>query len=90
MYTLTLTRDERMAFDWVGYRYNAAHIAGILTESECIGLVHDWNDPIDITFDIPEHMAWGINKLAEKEDYSFPCFSDDLRDKLTAFCMSIV
>ena len=27
MYPLTLTADERQAFDWVGYRYNSGKVA---------------------------------------------------------------
>ena len=30
MYSLTLTADERRAFDWVGYRYNSGKIADLL------------------------------------------------------------
>ena len=93
-YTLTLSRDERKAFDWVADRYNAGTIASNLmlcipdtgTEFICDA----WNSADDIAFTIPEHLAWTINDLAQEEDYSFPCFSGELRDKLTAFCFSIV
>ena len=34
MYTLTLTADERRAFDWVGDRYNSGKVADLL--SDCI------------------------------------------------------
>ena len=30
MYSLTLTADERRAFDWVGSRYNSGKVADIL------------------------------------------------------------
>ena len=31
MYDLTLTADERQAFDWVGDRYNSGKVADLLT-----------------------------------------------------------
>ena len=30
MYNLTLTADERQAFDWVGDRYNSGKVADLL------------------------------------------------------------
>ena len=30
MYTLTLTADERRAFNWVGSRYNSGKVADLL------------------------------------------------------------
>ena len=32
MYTLTLTADERRAFDWVGDRYNSGKVADLLID----------------------------------------------------------
>ena len=67
MYLLTLTADERRAFDWVGYRYNSGKVADLLLD--CIPEDREWGDNTDITFTIPEHVAWQINELAEEEDY---------------------
>jgi hypothetical protein len=89
MYTLTLTRDERRAFDWVGDRYNAGRVAelliGCITEGQ-----PEWDEDGDITFAIPEHVAWEIQDLAEEEDHSWPCFSAELANRLNALCWSIV
>jgi len=65
MYTLTLTADERRAFDWVGDRYNSGKVASLLRD--CIPEDREWSDDGDITFTIPEHIAWEINELAEEE-----------------------
>lgn len=88
MYTLTLTSSERKAFDWVGYRYAAGFIQTALTE--CLPEDSAWDDEGDITFQIPEHIAWEIDELAKEEDYTFPCFASDLRHKMQDFCNSIV
>ena len=73
MYTLTLTADERRAFDWVGSRYNSGKVADLL--SDCLPEDREWSDEGDISFVIPEHVAWEINELAEEEDYSWACFA---------------
>ncbi len=44
----------------------------------------------EITFAIPEHVAWGINELAQEEDYSWACFAPSLAGKLNDLCRSIV
>jgi hypothetical protein len=88
MYTLTLTSDERQAFDWVGSRYNSGQVADLL-----LNLIPDdreWGDETDIIFEIPEFIAWQINDLAEAEDYSWGCFAPDLTEKLNELCWGIV
>jgi hypothetical protein len=88
MYSLTLTADERQAFDWVGDRYNSGKVADLL-----LGWLPDdreWGDDGDITFHIPEHVAWEINELAEEADYSWACFAPALAAKLNDLCWGIV
>ena len=63
MYTLTLTADDGRAFDWVGDRYNSGKVADLLLD--CMPEDREWGDDDDITFNIPEHVAWEINELAE-------------------------
>jgi hypothetical protein len=88
VYDLTLKADERRAFDWVGDRYNSGKVADLLLD--CIPDDREWSDDDDITFDIPEHIAWQINELAEAEGYSWPCFAPDLAEKLNELCWNIV
>lgn len=89
MYELTLTQDERAAFDWVGDRYSTGdNISSILID--CLGEEQSWGDSGDITFLVPEHKAWEIMELAEQEDSLFPCFSDELRGKMLDFIDLIV
>ena len=59
---------ERQAFDWVGDRYNSGKVSDLLLD--CLPEDGEWSDDGDITFDIPEHVAWQINELAEEEGYS--------------------
>jgi hypothetical protein len=88
MYDLTLTADERRAFDWVGNRYNSGKVADLLVD--CIPEDREWSDDGDITFLIPEHVAWEINQLAEDDDHSWACFASALAAKFNGFCWSIV
>ncbi len=88
MYKLTLTHDERAAFDWVGYRYNAGEVAALIWE-EYRGEL-EWDAEGDIEFEIPESVAWLIKELAEEENMTWPCFAPELRDKLNSFLDKIV
>lgn len=88
-YKLTLTHTERRAFDWVGFRYNSGDI-GRLLFLECCPEDAEWSEPGDITFTIPEHIAWEIRDLAEEENCGWPCFCTALRDKLNEFLETIV
>tara|TARA_Y100000034_G_C6682479_1_gene300055 strand:- start:376 stop:660 length:285 start_codon:yes stop_codon:yes gene_type:complete len=94
MYTLTLTHEDRKAIDWVGHRYsNGDDLFDLLWDSIVVGpaiVGKKWDDDIDITFHIPEHIAWQIKENAEQEDGFWPCFADELAIKMQAFCDSIV
>ncbi len=91
MYKLTLTKNERAAFDWVGNRYNSGDIMNILLTCEREGDNRDWDDNDgDLTFIVPEYKAWEIKDLAEQEDYAFPCFANELKGKMWDFCDNIV
>lgn len=88
MYTLTLTAEERRAFDWVGDRYNSGWVASLLLG--CVLEDREWGDDGDIRFDIPEHVAWEIRELAEEEGFTWPCFAPALAGKLNDLCWGIV
>ena len=88
MYSLTLTADERRAFDWVGSRYNSGKVADLLLD--CLPVDREWSDEGDISFVIPEHVAWEINELAEEEGYAWECFAPSLAGKLNDLCWGIV
>jgi len=87
MYHLTLTRSERQAIDWVGYRYpHGDELYDILME--CIPDDIEWSDSGNVTFDIPEYKAWEIQEVLG--DSQFECFSEELASKLVQFMGSIV
>ena len=88
MYTLTLTADERRAFDWVGSRHNSDKVADLLMY--CMPEHQEWRDDGAISFDIPEGIAWQINDLAKEEDYWWACFALKLVGKLNDLCWGIV
>jgi hypothetical protein len=85
---LTLTADERRAFDWVGDRYNSGKVAAL--PMDCVPENREWDDDGDITFQIPEHVAWEIEELAEEEDYTWACFAPALSAKLNDFLRGMV
>ncbi len=87
MYSLMLTAEERRAFDWVGDRYSAGKVTGLLLD--CIPEDRAWSDDGDIT-PIPEHVEWEIRDLAEEEDFSWACFAPQLVSKVNDLCWSIV
>ena len=89
-YKLTLTKGERDAFDWIGDRYSSTGNQAAELIQEGMPSDKSWSDSEDITFDIPEGAAWGINDLAESEDFSWPCFSEALASKMNQFCGEIV
>jgi len=98
MYELTLTRQERDAIDWVGYRYsNGDDLYTLLCKCDYKSehkTSSAWDSKSDITFLVPEYIAWEIAENAEKEDgdyvYNFPCFAHALANKLRLFCENLV
>jgi hypothetical protein len=89
-YTLTLDRGEREAFGWVGDRYGATGDDCAELLRSCLPDGAEWDQEGPITFDLPQHVAWQIGKLAEQEDGYWPCFSRLLADKMQALVDSIV
>ena len=93
VYTLTLTKADRDAIDWVGDRYSGA--ACIHGAYQKLGVnVGSWDDEGDLTLIMPEHVAWGIQEGAEMDASgghpTWPCFAPELKAKLDAFLDSIV
>ncbi len=89
MYTLTLTHDERRAIDWIGDRYrHGVELCDLLAECPATGDGDDmWNGNDDITYTVPEHVAWQIGDIVRE---GLDCFSPALVAKLTAFADAIV
>lgn len=83
MYQLTLTAEERRAFDWVGGRYESGDVYKLLLD--CTEL--EWDSNENITFNIPEHVAWAIEDV---HDPMWPCFADELKEKLNSFLASVI
>ncbi len=85
MYELTLTFDERRAIDWIGHRYfHGDDLYELL--SDCYDGEVVWDDPEDITFAIPEHVAWEIRDGIG----ALECFNDELKFKFLVFCDEVV
>ena len=101
MYKLTLTKSERDAIDWIGNRYSTGDDFYKLL-SNCKQFIidpetgapdydfDDWDCKWDITFEVPEHIAWSIRELFEDEDMLFPCFAPEFVEKLVKFYDEIV
>jgi hypothetical protein len=90
-YTLTLTAEERKALDWVGPRYATGHrLAYLLWVESQQSPQEDWDHDGDITFLVPESVAWAVRELAEEENHRWPCFGPTLAAKMQQFIDSIV
>lgn len=92
MYELMLTRDERLAIDWVGNRYHngEALYLQLWAHSEVVPDDLDWDAEGVLTFRVPEHVAWQIKENADTEDGHWPCFAEDLASKMQKFIDSII
>jgi hypothetical protein len=92
MYQLILTAGERKAIDWIGNRYGHGTDLYKLLWSKCNSAPADadWDSKDDITFAIPENVAWQIGELGEECEYRWDCFAPELAKKLTDLCMAIV
>lgn len=87
MYTLTLSRDERRAVEWVGNRYwNGDEFRFILMD--CINHGSEWDDAGPVTFFVDEFQAWNILDLSRSDGWT--CFSPAFVDKLELFLEKIV
>jgi hypothetical protein len=90
-YTITLTADERRAIDWIGYRYaHGNDLCALLCEgtTDRDDEEYVWDYPGDVTFSLPEHVAWQIANVIDVD--GLICFSDELRSKLYHFQAQIV
>jgi hypothetical protein len=90
MYTLTLTHAERAAITWVGNRYAHGYDLYKLLETECDDCELEWDAPEDVTFNVPEFVAWQILEIADACNNRWDCFSPKLTTKMIRFCMQIV
>ena len=89
MYTLTLSKEERAAIDWVGGRdWNGHDLYLWLWGCEQTPDDADWDDPRPILFLVPEHKAWLITDKIESE--GVPHFAPELEAKLREFADSVV
>jgi hypothetical protein len=87
MYTLTLTRDERQAIEWVGNRYwNGDDFKRLLWNAK--NDLSDWESDKDITFFFEEFEAWQIKDHYEQD--GLPCFSVEFELKIVDFIDDII
>ena len=92
MYQLTLTADERRAIDWIGNRYDHGTKLYRLLWRECTTTPNDvdWDADCDITFTLPEFVAWEIARIGYECDHGWDCFAERLSNKLTDFCYQVI
>ncbi len=94
-YQLTLTKSERSAINWIGYRYSHGDdLYKLLCEAkwsvieEPDTLEIDWDYQGSITFTLNESLMWEVCDLLEDSHYE--CFSGDLQTKFLNFVGSVV
>ena len=88
MYKLTLTTDERREIDFVGGRYPHGHDLFKLLMS--CDFENDWDSEGDVTFTMPEHIAWAIGELAHEGEHQWALFSLETASKMEVFLMQVV
>lgn len=89
-YKLTLSLSEREAFRFIGDRYATGMGVARLLYLYCMFGGDQWEQEGNITFDIPEHIAWQIQDLSEQEEHRWPFLSSELADKMRTLVESIV
>lgn len=92
-YTLNLTFEQRKGIDFIGNRYNNGDdLKKILRKCDVVEKDDDWewNDKVDYTFIVREHLAWEIKDLLESDDVFCPCFSPKFKSKLQNFIDEII
>ena len=82
MYKLTLTNDERKVIDWHGHRYQVS----MILQDALHWPTHHF---IEHTWEIHEHVAWGITDAWDDEG-PLACASDELNGKLKDFMDDII
>jgi hypothetical protein len=95
MYELTLTKADRDAIDWIGNRYwHGSDLFDLLvtcdTDQDDHPELAPWQTDGDVTFKIPESVAWEMRDKANEIDWLFDCFSDEFSQKLTDFLLVVV
>lgn len=87
-YSLTLEYGDRMAIDWIGYRYSHGDdLRAILMKCEQDGET-EWSDDAPITFRFPEHLAWTASEAIDGDNLA--CFAESLVSKLRDFQDKII
>ena len=95
-YKLTLSYGERKAIDWIGYRYfHGDDLYKLLRQGKKTNPTMpsdeiEWSGNYDITFELPEHVAWEIKDGIEDENCELSCFADTLKEKLLTFIDGII
>ena len=88
MYTLMLSGPERKAIDWIGHRYaHGDRLRSLLLDCEYAPDA-DWDSGADLTFAVPEHVAWQISDIIDRDQLA--CFAASLKERLWRFQYSIV
>ena len=88
-YTLTLTRDERRAIDWIGNRYrHGDDLFLLLIRCRLQPDELDWDGDGPMTFHVPEYVGWELSDIIDADGLT--CFGPELCDKLRAFQGCIV
>jgi hypothetical protein len=95
MHSITLTKPERSAIDWVGHRYrHGDDLRDVLEQAEVTNNVvgldfnESWPGECDLTFNLTEAQAWEVQTIIN-EDPRLACFADGLAGKLHEFCSKI-
>lgn len=88
MYTLVLTKAERDAISWVGYRYgHGDNLKKVLLEAI---FDEEWDEDKVIIVPLYEDEAWEIRDIGFEDDFRWTCFCPEFADKMNEFCEKLI
>lgn len=87
-YRITFTEREYDTLAWLSVRYECAEVL-------YLGMISVNEDPIDLMFSVPEHVAWEYQDAVKAENGDDnamlpPCAGGSLADKLISLWEAIV
>lgn len=87
-YSLTLTRPDRRAIDWIGDRFASGNdlYHALWAPCEQIPSDADWDDRRNIVFILTAKDAHRVTEIRDECEGGWPCFASELAEKLDDLC----
>lgn len=92
MYSITLSKEDRQAVDWIGSSYSHGSDLKQILESEEVNAIPDesWDSDLAITYHLPEYKAWELKEIVEEGNLDCINLGSNLAQQLTQLMLAIV